>query len=69
MSKKEHKRDLTVKLFSSFEDENRAEHRRLAYLTPEQRWNELAVLQERIWGTKWTEDRIVKIASIEKLAW
>ncbi len=69
MSNKKHKRELTVKLFSSFEDENKAEHRRLAYLTPEQRWNELSELQERVWGTKWTEDRIVKIASIEELTW
>ncbi len=47
MSNKKHKRELTIKVFSSFEGENRAEHRQLADLTPEQRWNEFSVLQER----------------------
>jgi len=63
------KRVLTVKMFSSFEEENRAEHRRLAALTPNQRLKEFAILQERVWGTGWTEDRIVKTVSIEKVTW
>ncbi|MGE5340182.1 MAG: hypothetical protein ACM3SY_01755 [Candidatus Omnitrophota bacterium] len=60
---------LSVKRFSSFEEENRAEHRRLAELTPELRLNEFAVLQERVWGIKWTEKAIVKTARIEKVKW
>ncbi|MCK4763646.1 MAG: hypothetical protein KAW12_15705 [Candidatus Aminicenantes bacterium] len=63
------KKELRVSVFSSFEDENRAEHRRLALLTPMQRMEEFAILQERMWGKKWTEERIVKIASFEKLTW
>lgn len=63
------KRVNSVKMFSSFEEENRAEHRRLASLTPYRRLKEFAVLQERVWGTKWTEDGIKKIARVEKLAW
>jgi len=60
---------LSVKVFSSFEEENRAEHHRIAVLTPKQRLKEFAILQERVWGTKWTKDRILKIASIEKVTW
>jgi hypothetical protein len=56
-------------MFSSFDEENRAEHRRLAALTPNQRLKEFSILQERVWGTRWTEDRIVKTASIEKVTW
>ncbi len=63
------KRDLRVTVFSSFEDENRAEHRRLAHLTPMQRLEEFAILQERMWGTKWTKDRMKKIATYEKITW
>lgn len=63
------KRDLQVKVFSSFEEENRAEHRRLARMTPMERLEEFAILQERMWGTKWTKEPMVKIASYEKLSW
>ena len=69
MSNTKQKRVLSVKMFSSFKEENRAENRRLAALTPNQRLKEFAILQERVWGTRWTEDRIVKIASIEKVIW
>lgn len=66
---KKKKRELRVEVFSSFEDENRAEHRRLALLTPMQRMEEFAILQERMWGKKWTEEPMVKIVTIEKLSW
>lgn len=69
MSNTKQKRVLAVKVFSSFAEENRAEHRRLASLTPAQRLKEFALLQERVWGTKWTKDRIVKTARIEKVVW
>jgi hypothetical protein len=69
MSNTKRKRALSVKMFSSFDEENRAEHLRLAALTPNQRLKEFAILQERVWGTRWTEDRIVKTASIEKVTW
>ena len=69
MSNTKQKRMLSVKMFSSLEEENRAEHRRLAALTPNQRLKEFAILQERVWRTRWTEDRIVKTASVEKVIW
>jgi hypothetical protein len=69
MSNTKQKRVLSVKMFSSFDEENRAEHRRLAALTPNRRLKEFAILQERVWGTKWTKDGIEKTVSIEKVKW
>lgn len=58
----------SVRVFNSFEEENRAEHRRLAKMTHEERCAELAVLQERIWGELWTSVPMRKVASWEKMA-
>jgi hypothetical protein len=69
MSKTKQKRVLAVKMYSSFEEENQSEHRRLATMTPDQRLKEFAILQEHVWGVRWIEDRMVKIASIEKVPW
>ncbi len=55
-----------VRVFTSFEEENRAEHRRLAEMTHEERCAELAVLQERTWGSLWTSVPMTKVASWEK---
>jgi hypothetical protein len=56
----------TVRIFNSFEEENRAEHRRLARMTPEERLAEFAVLQERVWGELWTSVPMKKSASWER---
>lgn len=58
--------NTTVRIFTSFEEENRAEHRRLAGLTPEERLSEFAVLQERVWGELWTSLAMKKVASWER---
>jgi hypothetical protein len=55
----------TVRIFTSFEEENRAEHRRLAEMTPEERCSEFAVLQERVWGDLWTSVPMKKVATWE----
>jgi hypothetical protein len=57
--------NTTVRIFTSFEEENRAEHRRLARMTPEERLSEFAVLQERVWGDLWTSLPMKKVASWE----
>lgn len=62
-------RDVRVTVFLSLEDENRAEHCGLAHLTPIRRLEGFAILQERMWGTKWTKYRMIKIATFEKLTW
>jgi hypothetical protein len=69
MSKTKQKRVVSVNRFSSFEEENLAEHCRLAGLTPIQRLKEFGILQERLWGVKWTGSEMEKVAIIEKLAW
>ena len=61
------KRCLTV--FSSFQEENNSEHLRLAKMTPIQRLDEFALLQERLWGKKWTHSRMIRTVKVEKLDW
>ena len=58
-----------VEVFTSFEEENRAEHRRLRNMTPKERWDELAVLQARVWGDKWLREPMKRVVSIEKVEW
>ena len=62
-------RAIKIAVFASLAEENKAEHRRLAMMTPAQRCRELAVLQERHWGRKWTSEPIVKTATVEHLPW
>ena len=63
------KRDMTIKVFSSIEEENLAEYRRRARMTPMERMEEFAILQERVWGNKWTKEPIVKVIRFEKISW
>ena len=57
------------RVFASFDEENDAEHDRLASLTPIQRWDEFAVLQKRAWGESWTSTPMVKTATVESIDW
>ena len=61
--------DTRVRVFSSFEAENEAEHRRLAEMSPQERLKELAVLQARRWGESWTKVPMTKRATWERLSW
>ncbi len=63
------KRNLKVSVYASFEEENRAEYRRRARMTPQERMREFALLQERQWGAKWTSEPIVRKAWWEKVTW
>jgi hypothetical protein len=63
------KRKLKVRIFSSLEEENQAEFLRMAKMTPNQRLEEAAILQDRAWGKNWHKKRIKKIFSIEKVPW
>ncbi len=63
------KRDMPIEVFSSNEEENLAEYRRRARMTPMERMEEFAILQERVWGDKWTKEPIVKIIRFEKISW
>ena len=63
--KRRERDDLQVRVFHSFEEENEAEHRRLAAMTHEERMREFAVLQARRWGKDWGRSRIEKRATWE----
>jgi hypothetical protein len=58
-----------IRVFSSLEEENNFEYERLASMTPDERLEEFAVIQERVWGKTWTSKPIKKIASWEKVKW
>lgn len=62
-------RETKVRVFTSFEEENAAEHRRLAAMSPQARLRELAVLQARRWGQDWGKKPIVKKAAWERVPW
>ena len=62
-------RNMRIEVFHSFEEENKAEYRRRAQMTPQERCREFGVLQERMWGNKWRAESIVKKATWENLAW
>jgi hypothetical protein len=58
-----------IRFFSSLEEENRFEYKRLASMTPDERLEEFAIIQERAWGKKWTSKPIKKVVSWEKVKW
>ena len=58
-----------VEIFHSLEDENKAEDKRRAKMTPEERLAEFSVLQERRWGIGWYKKPIKKVATWEKVDW
>jgi hypothetical protein len=62
-------RPKKVKIFHSFEEENEAEYRRRAEMTPEERLAEFAVLQERTWGKDWTSKPMLRVATWEDVDW
>jgi len=62
-------REVQVTVFSSIEEENEAEYRRLTVMSTEEREREMAALQRRVWGADWAKEPIRKIASAEDLSW
>ena len=58
-----------VRVFHSCEEENAAEHRRLAKMSPRERCREFAALQERVWGDRWRSTPMVKRAWWRELPW
>jgi hypothetical protein len=61
--------EVRVRVFASFEEENEAEHRRLAAMSHQERMREFAVLQARRWGVGWGRAPIAKQATWERLSW
>jgi len=69
MKKLPAKNEKILKVFFSFEEENEDEHRRLARMSPSKRLREFGILQERVWGRKWTHDPLVRTVKIERIKW
>lgn len=67
--KRPEREDVQVRVFLSFEEENEAEHQRLAAMTHDERMREFGVLQARRWGKDWGRLRIEKRATWERLSW
>lgn len=59
----------TFTVYSTFDDENRAEARRRARKSAEENCREMAALQVRRWGEKWTSTPIERVATWEKVPW
>ena len=47
--------DKRVRIYQSFEEENEAEYRRRAQMTPEEPMQDLAELRARYYGEDWAE--------------
>lgn len=69
MKKNPNKNKMSFAVFTSFKEENRAEYFRRSRMTPRQRLDEFAILQERAWGAKWTKERMKKVFSFEMVSW
>ena len=69
MKKQSVKNKKIVKIYFSFQEENDEEHLRLAEMSPRKRLQEFSILQERVWGRKWTHDPMVRTVKIEKTKW
>lgn len=62
-------RKIKVEIFSSFEEEAKAEYQRRDNQSPRERIHEFSILQERCWGEKWTSRKIEPVVSFEKVTW
>lgn len=62
-------RKLKVQIFSSLEEEAKAEYQRRNDQSPQERIQEFSVLQERFWGENWTSRKIDPVVSFEKVTW
>lgn len=69
MKKKPEESPKIFAVFHSFEEENEAEYRRRALMTPEERLSEFGRIQTRVWGKKWTKEPMKKIAFAEWVNW
>lgn len=62
-------RKSQVKIYHSFEEENEAEYRRRAKMTPEERMQELARLRAQHYGDDWADKPMERVATWEWVDW
>ena len=61
--------EKVVKIYNSFQDESESEAKRISNMTIDERFAEFGALQERVWGTKWTQAKLVKNVTYERVSW
>jgi len=57
-----------VRVFTSFEEENKYEYSRRKKMTVEERLKEFSIIQERRWGKDWHLQPIVKKVFFDKIS-
>ena len=62
-------RNTKIQLFKSLDAENKAEYKRRSRQSPKERMKEFAAIQERVWGTKWHNQKIEHVVSCDVLDW
>jgi len=62
-------RNITFKVFNSFEEESEAEYQRRSDQSPHDRILEFSELQNRCWGEKWTNGKLEHLITFEKVNW
>jgi hypothetical protein len=63
------KRNLTIKVYDSFEQEERADIQRRSNKTPKENLDEFAILQSRVFGENWHKQKMVRNITFEKVTW
>ena len=59
--------EKVVRIYNSFEEQEKAEIARRNAMSVQERFHEFAVIQERVWGEAWTETPIVRKVTFEYL--
>jgi len=58
-----------VRIYNSFEEADKDEAKRRSEMSVEERLAVFAAIQERVWGERWTDAKLERVVSIEKLEW
>jgi len=63
------KRNLTIKVYDSFEQEEKAETQRRSKKTSKECLDEFVILQRRVLGDNWCRQKMVRTITFEKVTW
>jgi len=63
------KRNLTIKVYDSFEQEEKAETQRRSKKTPRECLDEFGILQKRVFGEDWHQQKMVRTITFEQVTW
>ena len=63
------KRNLTIKFYDTFEQEEKAETQRRSEKTSKECLDEFVILQRRVFGENWHQQKMVRTITFEKVMW